>query len=96
MKTCAFSQNQSKIDNSANKPKFVYITINNRLPRCCFTIKGVWGCTNCQDVNRYKFGRQSQNMSSLTKPQLFTKGEGCKNPTMPYMANSDIYGLTND
>ena len=25
-------------------------------------------------------------MSSLTKPQLFTKGEGCKNPTMPYMA----------
>ena len=28
----------------------------------------------------------NQNMSSLTKPQLFTKGEGCKNPTMPYMA----------
>ena len=25
-------------------------------------------------------------MSSLTKPQLFTKGEGCKKPTMPYMA----------
>ena len=25
-------------------------------------------------------------MSSLTKPQLFTEGEGCKNPRMPYMA----------
>ena len=96
MKTCAFNKNLSKTANSANKPKFVYISIINRLPRCCFTIKGVWGYSNHPDVNRYKFGRQSQNMSSLTKPQRFTKGEGCKNPTMPYMANSDIYGLAND
>ena len=58
--------------------------------------KGCEGTATTQMLNRYKFGRQSQNMSSLTKPQLFTKGEGCKNPAMPYMANSDIYGLTND
>ena len=60
LKTCALSQNQRKMDNSANKPKFVYITINNRLPRCQSTIKGVWGYTNHQDVARYKFWKEDQ------------------------------------
>ena len=28
--------------------------MNNRLPRCCFTIKGVRGCTNRPDVTRFQ------------------------------------------
>ena len=40
--------------------------------------------TRCFQIQFWK--RQFKNMSSLTKPQLSTKGEGCKNPRMPYMA----------
>ena len=48
--------------------------------------RGVRGyqTTRCFQIQFWR--RQFKNMSSLTKPQLFTKGEGCKKPTMPYMA----------
>ena len=71
VKTCAFSQNLSKTDNSANKPKFVCITINNRLPRCYFTIKGVRRCSNRPDVHRLQIhGDKSPPCPPSSNPAL--------------------------
>ena len=86
MKHVLWTKNQSKSAETANKPKSVYIAINNRLPRCQSTIKGCEGLPNDQMFSDTILEETVQNMSSLTKPQLFTKGEGCKKPTMPYMA----------
>ena len=86
-KTCAFNKNLSKSAKTANKPKFVYISIINRIPRCCFTIKGVWGYSNRPDVNRYKFGKdQTKTCLPSPNPSSSLKVKAVKTPEFPYMA----------
>ena len=59
---------------------------SNRITRCCFTIKGVWGYSNRPDVNRYKFGKaQTKTCLPSPNPSSSLKVKAVKTPEFPYM-----------
>ena len=91
VRTCALSWIQVKIHNLTNKPKSAYLMINITSPRCHSTIKRVWGCTNCQDGNRFHiYGDTTPAMSSLSNPSSSLKVKA-KQITHNALYGGDIY-----